>query len=474
MKLPNLKKRPANARALHNGAYAAVLTAAVLAAVILLNLVVQALPTKFTEFDISTGGMFTLSDTTKDLLRGLPQEVQVYYLAQTGDEDGNVTRLLDRYADESGRLRWEQRDPVLYPTFAQKYTDASTGSLVVTSGEKYKVVDYNSLYEMDWESYYTTGSMDYSFKAENAVTTAVAEVIRTNTYRLCQLTGHGETALSSDYTETLQNSGIEVSELSLVTAGGVPEDTAAVLINAPQTDLTDSEADTLRQYLQNGGSLLAATDLTVDTPRLDALLAEAGLTRQEGLLVETDAGHYAYGYSGTYLLPEVTASAVTAGVNSGMYVFAPIAQGVLYDEDNTEWEYTGLLSTSASAYAMAGYADAVQPEKADTDPEGAFDVAVAAENTGTGAKVVWAGCANLLSASMNQAVSGGNAQFLGSVANWFTGEENAAVIEGRSMSAESLTVPSGSIVGLGVLFTILLPVALVVLGIVVCVIRRRK
>ena len=75
---------------------------------------------------------------------------------------------------------------------------------------------------------------------------------------------------------------------------------------------------------------------------------------------------------------------------------------------------------------------------------------------------------------MNQAVAGGNAQFLGSVANWFTGEENAAVIEGRSMSAESLTVPSGSIVGLGVLFTILLPVALVVLGIVVCVIRRRK
>ena len=123
---------------------------------------------------------------------------------------------------------------------------------------------------------------------------------------------------------------------------------------------------------------------------------------------------------------------------------------------------------------MAGYADAVQPEKADTDPEGAFDVAVAAENTGTGAKVVWVGCGNLLSASMNQAVAGGNAQFLGSVANWFTGEENAAVIEGRSMSAESLTVPSGSIVGLGLLFTILLPVALVVLGIVVCVIRRRK
>ena len=56
-------------RAFRNGAYASVLTVVVLAAVILFNLVIRALPTKYTELDISTSALFTLSDTSKNLLR---------------------------------------------------------------------------------------------------------------------------------------------------------------------------------------------------------------------------------------------------------------------------------------------------------------------------------------------------------------------------------------------------------------------
>ena len=53
-------------RTLRSGSYAAVLAMAVLAVVILINLVVQALPSKWTEFDISTSSLFTLSDTSKN------------------------------------------------------------------------------------------------------------------------------------------------------------------------------------------------------------------------------------------------------------------------------------------------------------------------------------------------------------------------------------------------------------------------
>ena len=86
----------------------------VLAFVILVNLVVQALPSKWTEFDISTSSLFTLSDTSKNLLHELNSDVTAYYLAESGQEDTNITRLLDRYADESSHFGWQQRDPVLY------------------------------------------------------------------------------------------------------------------------------------------------------------------------------------------------------------------------------------------------------------------------------------------------------------------------------------------------------------------------
>ena len=156
-----------------------------------------------------------------------------------------------------------------------------------------------------------------------------------------------------------------------------------------------------------------------------------------------------------------------------MMVYTPIAQGIVKHEDG-DYTFTSLLSTSSTAYSMEGYATAETAQKADTDPEGCFAVAVAAENTTTGTRAVWINCPNFLQGTINQSVSGGNAQLLGSIVNWFDGEQTTAVISGKSLSAVSLTVPNNMIIVLGLLFTIVLPIVCVVAGLVICVIRRRR
>lgn len=460
-------------KTLRNGAYAALLAAVVLAAVILLNLVMQALPTRYTAFDISTNSMFTLSETSKNLLHELDTDVTAYYLAISGQEDDNITRLLDRYADESGHFTWEQRDPVLYPTFAEQYEGASTGCVVMTTAGQYTVVSYSDMYAVDMDAYYYYGSEEYTFDAENALTTAIGRVTRTVSYDLYELTGHGETALGSDFVETLNNAGVTVQELNLTTAGSIPEEAASLLINAPIADVTAEEAALLSDYLAGGGKLLVATDFTVETPNLDAVLAECGMTRQPGLLVETDADHYPYGYPQTYLLPNIEASEILAGMSSGMMVYTPIAQGIVTAEDSA-YSFTPLLTTGDSAYSMENYATAETAAKSETDPEGRFNVAVAAENSATGARVVWINCPNTLLSGMNQSVSGGNAQFLGCVVNWFNDQQTAAVISGKSMSAVGLSVPNAALVGLSLLFVFVLPIACLVAGVAVCLIRRRR
>ena len=473
MKKIDLKKMQGSKRTLRGGSYAAVLAVAVLAVVILINLVVQALPSKWTEFDISTSSLFTLSDTSKNLLHELNSDVTAYYLAESGQEDTNITRLLDRYADESSHFSWQQRDPVLYPTFAQQYDGAANGSVVLVCGDNYRVVGYNDMYQMDIETYYTTGSQQYTFEAENALTSALAQASRTSAYKLYQLTGHGELALDSDFTDTLTNAGVTTEELNLTTAGSIPDDADSLLLNAPLADLTEAEAALLSNYVMGGGKLLVVTDFTTATPRLDEILKDCGMTRQDGLLIETDANHYPYGYPQTYLLPTVQSNEITAGVGSGMMVYTPIAQGIVKHEDG-DYTFTSLLSTSSTAYSMENYATAETAQKADTDPEGSFDVALAAENTTTGTRVVWINCPNFLQGTINQSVSGGNAQLLGSIVNWFDGEQTTAVISGKSLSAASLSVPNNMIVVLGVLFTLVLPIVCVVAGLVICVIRRRR
>ena len=321
MKKPNLKlPQGGSKRALHSGLYASVLAAVALVVVILLNLVIRALPTKYTQYDISTTSLFTLSETTENLLHELNADVTAYYLAESGQEDDNITRLLDRYAGESSHFSWQQRDPVLYPTFAQQYDGASTGSVVLVSGDNSDVLSYNDMYELDLESYYSTGSANYSFQAENAITSGIAKVTRETSYQLYELTGHGEAALSSDFTDTLNNAGVTTAELNLTTAGSIPADAAAVLINAPGADLTDAETTILTDYVANGGKLFVATDFTTDTPNLDTLLAACGMARQPGLLIETDTDHYPYGYPQTYLLPTLASNEITAGVSHNMMV----------------------------------------------------------------------------------------------------------------------------------------------------------
>ena len=112
--------------------------------------------------------------------------------------------------------------------------------------------------------------------------------------------------------------------------------------------------------------------------------------------------------------------------------------------------------------------------KRQNDPNGPVNVAVAASNSATGAKVVWVNCPNMLNSQMNSAVSGGNAQLLTSAVNWMTGEENGVVIDSKSMSAETLTVPAKATMLLGLLFTIVVPLAFIVAGIAITLVRRRR
>ncbi len=472
---PAADLREARRRALKSGSWAALLTAAVLAVVILLNLVVAALPAQYTRFDISTGRLFTLTETTKNLLGSMESDVTAYYLGISGQEDENVTQLLDRYAGAGAHFRWEQKDPNLYPNFARQVgaADANVDSVILICGDKTELVDSYSMYEADYSSYYTTGSYTYSFAAESAITTALAAVLRTEQTALYSMTGHGEAALDADFTQTLENAGFAVQEFSLVTAGAIPGDAAMLLLNAPQVDYTADDVAALRDYLQNGGRLLVVTDLTVPTPNLDALLAEYGLTRQPGVLIERDMDHYLYGYPQTYLLPDIGQNEATAGMAQGLYALAPVAQGILYD-DTMDYEFLPLLSVTDAGYSKVDYQNADLLTKTDADPAGPFALAVAVQGGEAGAKLAWLNCANLLDAGADQVVYGGNAQWLGSVANWLCDQENAAVIDAKSMSAAILNVPAGMAVGLGLLFVLVLPLGAVIGGAVYCLLRRRR
>ena len=140
------EQKTQNKKILKHGAYSMAVTAVVIAIVVVLNLVVQEIPSKYREIDLSSQKLYTIGEQTEKLLKSLKKDVELYYIAQDGSESSDIEKLLEKYEEGSKHVKVEQKDPAVYPQFAAQYTSESisNNSIIVVCGEKSKVVDYNS------------------------------------------------------------------------------------------------------------------------------------------------------------------------------------------------------------------------------------------------------------------------------------------------------------------------------------------
>lgn len=480
MKFWNSKKPASDGRVFRNGLYSAAITAAVLVLAVLVNLLVRAIPSKYTEFDLSEAGLYTLGDSSKQVAQELTQDVTIYYLCETGNEDQIISKLLDRYASESSHITWELKDPAIYPTFAAQYgaQDAASGSLILVSGEQSVVLDASDLYDYDYSDYYSTGTYNVTFAGENEITSALYRLTSGEQKHAYYTTNHGEQTLTDTLTDALEKQNISLTALDLLSSG-IPEDCDLLIIDTPAQDFASAgnlvdEMSLLRSYLSNGGKVLLMTDSYYNTPNLDALMAEFGLTRTEGLVVEGDSSHSMSGYP-YYLLPDYTNPTETTaldGVDTSRHVLLQMAQGItLTETDGVVAE--ALLTTSDEAYSKTAGYEMTTAEKEDGDPDGPFALAAYARNETTEAEVIWINCGNMDNESAYQIVPG-NSTFLQGCASSLAGQVSSVLIDSKALEAAPISVSTSQSAALGLLFIIVLPAALLAAGAVVVILRRRK
>lgn len=467
----------ANGKVFRSGVYSTAILAAAIVLAVLLNLLVGALPKKYTEFDLSEAKMYTLGDSSKKLVQSLDQDVTVYYLCETGSEDAILTKLLDHYADESSHFRWEQKDPAIYPTFAAQYgaSDVSTGSLIVVSGENNVVLDAADLYEYDYSDYYTTGSANVTFGGEKQITSAIYKLTAAEETHAYYTTNHGEQALTSSLTEALEAQNITAQPLDLLTST-IPDDCDLLIINDPTSDFASDglvdEISQLQTYLENGGRVLLTTNGYDETPNLDAVMAQFGLAREAGLVVEGDSSHALYGYPYSLFPDYGTTDESTAldGVNRSTHVMLSVAQGITVTEtDGVTAE--SLLNTSEDTYSKLNFDTSSTTAKEDGDTDGPFSLAVWARNETTGAEVIWIGCPNMDNEQLYQSIPG-NLTFLQGCAASMVGQD--ILIDTKALEASPITISASTATTLGLVFVFVLPAAVLIAGAVVVLLRRRK
>ena len=459
-------------QALQGGGYSLVLTAVVLAILVVLNVLVSALPTTLTKYDMSATQLYSITSNTKVVVNALEEDVTIYWVVQSGEENDVIENLLDKYESLSDHIKVVKKNPDVYPTFTQQYTDetVSNNSLIVECGDRSRYVPYEDIYvqELDVYTYSTTTSFD----GEGAITSAIDYVVSDELPKLYFVEGHGEADLPAGFTEQIEKENMETDTLSLLTVDEIPEDADCLVIYGPTSDISTQERDLLSDYTQNGGKLLVMAGSTQDgtLTNLYTLLEEYGVKPVDGIVVEQDREHYAIGYP--YLvMPELSSHDITdALVEEGYHPIFSLAQGLTTSE-STSSAVTTLLTTSDTSFSKAAGFDLTTYEKEEGDTDGPFALGVSID-TGNDGQMVWFSSSDYLTDVCNVYSSGANLDLTMNALADLIGEREAIAIRSKSLDYNYLTI-SDSVASL--LKTVMIGVfPLVYLGVGIGVMVRRK
>ena len=457
--------------AARGGSYALAVTAVVLAILIAVNILASVLPTALTKLDISSTKLYSITSSTKVVVNNLQKDVTIYWVVQSDQEDEVIENLLGKYESLSSHITVTKKNPDVYPTFTAQYTDEDVpnNSLIVECGEKSRYISYNDIYLADVD--YTTYSYVYSFDGEGAITSAIDYVISDELPKVYLLEGHGEAELPSEFQTQIEKENMELESFSLLNTDEIPEDADALLIYAPESDISDEEATLLEDYLESGGKLLVIAGPTENgtLTNLYSVLETYGVEAADGLVVDTDREHYAF-QQPYILLPDIQSGDITDPlIEAKYYAIFPLAQGLTITGSSA----AALLTTSDEAFSKAAGFQLDTYEKEDGDTDGPFAVAVSVD-TGNDGQLIWFASSCFLDEMYNAYSSGANLDLAMNALSSLIGEREAVSIRSKSLSYNYLTISESAASMLKTWMIGVIPGAFVLYGVVTVMERRRK
>lgn len=464
------------------GAFSAGMIVIMCAICVVVNLVVTALPAKYTSIDCSATKLYSLTSDTKDRVSKLDEDITIYVLNSKKSEDAKIDETINRYRDRSSHIKVKYVDPATSPKFYQDYTDTTptTNSLIIESKKRSKVIDYNDIYEYDSSSYYygyQSQSSITGYDAEGQITSAI-EYVTMDADELpviYQITGHNETEIGSNFQSVVSKANANLKSLELFNEEKVPEDATAIIINSPTVDFNEEDAQKVIDYLNGGGKalIIGCYAYNDELTNFNKILAAYNVSFKTGVVAENDSSKYYQ--NPLYLLPTVETTDYTSDATDG-YVFLAGSCAISYPEDTDDVTYIKLLSTSDSAVLKKDWKNITTSKAEDGDENGPFTTGLAVNDSSTGASIVVFGTPYVVDDSYDNAVSGNNADMFKDVITSMTGnvELASSVIPVKDYTLSNITINTLQAVITGLIIMIAVPILLIIIGIVVWAMRRKK
>ncbi len=216
----------------------------------------------YARWDFSRDQKYTLSDKTKRFLDTLKGKMRVtVFFSPNTPITADLQNLLTEYQYAGkGKINIEHIDPERNLSRAKelfdKYKVVTDESLLVLDYDgRNKTVKASEMADIDQSGMaFGEGPRVAAFKGEQAITSAMIDLVEGKKKTLGYVTGHKEPALSEATSPItvlktfIENENIKFQELNLLDLDAIPSDVNAVMIVGPQYDFSDREMKLLRDF----------------------------------------------------------------------------------------------------------------------------------------------------------------------------------------------------------------------------------
>jgi ABC-type uncharacterized transport system involved in gliding motility auxiliary subunit len=463
------------------------------------------------EADWTVNNRHSLSEASKLLLVELSEPIMITaYVSNNNELRRHIKELVERYQRHKSAINLRFVDPVTIPGEMRERGIQTYGKILIT-------------YE-DRTEHVRQGRQSLS---EQALTSALQRLARTDTRLVLVLEGHGERSPTqfedydlSQWAQALKETGFEVQTLNFAESAQIPTNAKILVITEPQTRLLPGEINLISDYIDQGGNLLWLLEPKASLQGLEPIAEKFGLTMQPGIIV--DPTSQLFGVDNPTIVLVTTTGYIPHPITTGLEEYVtlfPQAGGLIIDPLPEElWDKTAILMTNPQVWSETEVIEGTVQYDEDTDIDGPLEIAFAlvrdksAEISDLAPDMVDE-LGHLLTANLNEEPVasddfvvenidadipedslqeqrviivgesdflsnafiefGGNSRLSLKMMNWLALDDALIDIPTKTAADLSLNLSSNTVTFLGLFFLFILPLGLVMTGVSIWL-RRRK
>ncbi len=513
--LNKIKKELRSTKSKHSS-MSFIITAIFFVLIVIVNILATALAGRYPllNLDLTRDGTYSLSESTISILKDLDEDIAVIILASEEactspnsefdpyNQIPQAHELIMRYAAYSSHISIEHVDltrtpQILNEEFLSEYKsqlsdysiivlNKNTGRVRVTSF--YDMLPYLQ-YVMDSYYYYDVSAEDYEISssyAESELTSAIRTVVlERDTLPIAAYINDIESDSECAYFLTaLQKNGYELSPMSM--NSDIPENAELLVLPSPREDITPWLSARIEEWLYNNGAygrtLIVFTIASApEMPNLNALLENWGMRYTSDIVYESDRESVVAGAAlDSYFYAQYADSAFTSELaDAGKNTRVIMANNIefLFDSSN-EKTTNAILTSTAGGYACAS---ADEYDSVKSTGVGASRKTVMAISTQYGTDIngnetqsnVVLAPSSIYHTDVFSSSQYGNFSLIMGICDEFAGMGDVSVdIQAKYLSDVDFSIDDSSLAAITVIFTLIVPLLILAMGIIVYIRRR--